>query len=76
MNEQEVKRIGQAEGWQLVSVIDNGRTKPYFEIFGTTLPDREARQLVYDRAKQNSALHIQVLRAVMHSRMTTPRKKR
>ena len=78
MTDQEIAATGKAEGWVLSTVINNGDTRPYLEIFGVGQPDVAARQFVVDRARTNSAIHIQVLRAVMHSRMskTTARKKR
>ena len=78
MTEQDIAATGKAEGWVLSTVINNGERRPYLEVFGVGRPDTEARAYVVDRAKANSALHIHVLRAVMHSRMspTTARKKR
>jgi len=78
MTDKEIAAAGKAEGWFLATVINNGERRPYLEVFGVGRPDLEARAFVVDRAKANSALHIHVLRAVMHSRMstTTARKKR
>lgn len=78
MTDQEIAAAGKAEGWVLSTVVNNGEVRPYLEIFGVDQSDAAARQFVVDRAKANSAIHIQVLRAVMHSRMskTTARKKR
>lgn len=78
MTDQEIAAAGKAEGWLLATVVNNGERRPYLEVFGVGRPDAEARAFVVSRAKAHSALHIQVLRAVMHSRMstTTSRKKR
>lgn len=70
----EILVAGQREGWKLTTTIDNGTTRPYYDIVGLTMSDRDACRFVMRQAKTNSSLHLEAIRLVMHSRAKSPRK--
>lgn len=68
-----------AEGWKLVTTIDNGTTHPYLMVcsHGGPFPnDLAAGAFVVSRAREGSALHRHALQLVAASRLRTAKGKR
>lgn len=64
-----LNKVGASERWQLVTVIDNGTDRPYWDIFGRDgLKNLDARLFVNMKARTNSVPHLEAMRLVMHSR--------
>lgn len=66
------------EGWRLITIVDNGTTRPYLMIGRTeqsTLPsDQRAGEHVVHMARQISSLHQHALQLVMQSRVKESKK--
>lgn len=71
-----IAAVGDREGWKLVTVIDNGTTKPYYDIAGTRMSDHDAKQHVIRQAKSLSAVHSEVVRLVVSSRVAAPKRRK
>ena len=68
-----------AEGWQLVTIIDNGTTHPYLMVCrhgGPFSSDLHAGTFVVSRAREGSALHRHALQLVASSRIKTSKGKK
>lgn len=68
-----------AEGWKLVTTIDNGATHPYLMVtrHGGPFPsDLAAGAFVVSQAREGSALHRHALQLVAASRIRTAKGKK
>lgn len=77
--EQHAQAVG--DGWKLVTTIDNGDTRPLYDIVnhGPKFPNAKFASIaVIEAAKRGSALHQQALRLVLESRQrpATPKGKK
>lgn len=72
----DINKIASAEGWALVTMFENGSTKPLWDIKGLTMKDVDARSFVVSKAKALSRLHQQALQAVLMSRAAPPPKRK
>jgi hypothetical protein len=67
-----------AEGWRLVTIVDNGTTHPYLMIGrgeqSKFIDDRRAGEHVVHMARQISPLHQHALSLVMQSRVKGTKK--
>ncbi len=65
-----------AEGWRLVTTINNGDTHPLWDIatFGPKFnSDRDASLFAIEQAKRGSGMHQAALQLVANSRMRNPK---
>lgn len=65
---QDINDKAKSEGWKLITTINNGTSKPFWDVAGINITDRSALQHVVLKAKTGSKLHLEAMRLVMQSR--------
>ena len=63
----EQQQAARAEGWELIDTVDNGTTWPKLRVYGTKCKNQVALEHVMKRARGNSQLHVEALRAIVQS---------